>query len=94
VESLHTLDDADVIATLTSVRGIGEWTAQMFLMFRLGRPDVLPVLDLGVRKAVQLLYGLRKLPSPERVGTIGARWAPYRTVASWYLWRRVDDPPQ
>ena len=94
VESLHTLDDAGVIETLTAVRGIGEWTAQMFLMFRLGRPDVLPILDLGVQKAVQLLYGLRKLPSPERVATIGARWAPHRTVASWYLWRRVDDPPQ
>jgi DNA-3-methyladenine glycosylase II len=55
---------------------------------------VLPVTDLGVQKAIQLLYGLRKLPGPDRVAKIGARWAPYRTVASWYLWRRVDDPPQ
>ena len=93
IESLHTLPDEEVIAALTSVRGIGVWTAQMFLMFRLGRPDVLPVLDLGVRKGVQLLYGLRTLPSPDRVERIGARWAPYRTIASWYLWRRVDVPP-
>jgi DNA-3-methyladenine glycosylase II len=94
VNSIHEMADAEVIKTLTAVRGIGEWTAQMVLMFRLGRPDVLPVLDLGVQKAVQLLYGLRTLPKPERVAKIGARWAPYRTVASWYLWRRVDNPPQ
>ncbi len=94
VERIHEMSDAEVIATLTSVRGIGEWTAQMVLMFRLGRPDVLPVLDLGVQKAVTMLYRLRALPTPERVAKIGARWAPYRTVASWYLWRRVDNPPQ
>lgn len=94
IEHLHELPDDEVITVLTAVRGIGEWTAQMVLMFRLGRPDVLPVLDLGVRKAVQQIYRLRTLPAPERVATIGARWAPYRTVASWYLWRRVDDPPQ
>ncbi|MHB1298381.1 MAG: DNA-3-methyladenine glycosylase family protein [Gemmatimonadaceae bacterium] len=92
-DQLHELDDAEVIEALTRIRGIGEWTAQMFLMFRLGRPDVLPVLDLGVQKAIQLIYRLRKIPSPERVATIGARWAPYRTIASWYLWRRVDNPP-
>jgi DNA-3-methyladenine glycosylase II len=94
IERLHLLGDAEVVEVLTAVRGIGEWTAQMVLMFRLGRPDVLPVLDLGVRKAVQQIYRLRALPSPDRVATIGARWAPYRTVAAWYLWRRVDDPPQ
>jgi DNA-3-methyladenine glycosylase II len=93
-DRLEAMDDEGVIATLTSIRGIGVWTAQMFLMFRLGRPDVLPVTDLGVQKAIQVLYRLRKLPSPDRVATIGKRWAPYRTVASWYLWRRVDDPPQ
>ena len=93
-DDLDAMDDASVITTLTSIRGIGVWTAQMFLMFRLGRPDVLPVTDLGVQKAIQLLYGLRKLPAPDRVAKIGQRWAPYRTVASWYLWRRVDDPPQ
>lgn len=94
VNAIHEMEDAEVIATLTKVRGIGEWTAQMVLMFRLGRPDVLPVLDLGVQKAIKLLYGLRSHPTPERVAKVGARWAPYRTVASWYLWRRVDDPPQ
>ena len=94
VERIHEMDDAEVIETLTSVRGIGQWTAQMVLMFRLGRPDVLPVLDLGVQKAIKLLYRLRAHPTPERVAKIGARWAPHRTVASWYLWRRVDNPPQ
>jgi DNA-3-methyladenine glycosylase II len=94
---MHALDDLDdhaVIEALTTVRGVGEWTAQMFLMFRLGRPDVLPTLDLGVQTAIKRLYRLRKHPTPQRVETIGAKWAPYRTVASWYLWRVVDDPPQ
>jgi DNA-3-methyladenine glycosylase II len=94
METLDALTDAEVITALTTVRGIGEWTAQMFLMFRLGRPDVLPTLDLGVQNAIKKLYGLRAHPKPERVAKIGARWAPYRTVASWYLWRAVDDPPQ
>lgn len=93
-DRLESAADHEVIAALTTVRGIGEWTAQMFLMFRLGRPDVLPVLDLGVQNAIKRLYRLRKHPTPERVAKIGARWAPYRTVASWYLWRAVDDPPQ
>lgn len=88
------MPDADVIATLTQVRGVGEWTAQMFLMFRLGRPDVLPTLDLGIQTAIKRLYGLRTHPSPARVAQLGAKWAPYRTVASWYLWRVVDNPPQ
>lgn len=94
---LHRLDemsDDDVIETLTQVRGVGEWTAQMFLMFRLGRPDVLPTLDLGIQTAIKRLYGLRTHPTPERVAKVGAKWAPYRTVASWYLWRVVDNPPQ
>ena len=94
MERLDWSEDQEVIRALTAVRGIGEWTAQMFLMFRLGRPDVLPVLDLGVQNAIKWLYGLRKHPTPDRVARIGARWAPYRTVASWYLWRAVDDPPQ
>jgi 3-methyladenine DNA glycosylase/8-oxoguanine DNA glycosylase len=64
----------------------------MFMMFRLGRPDVLPDLDLGIQKGIQRAYRLRKLPKPERVLKIGAKWAPYRTVASWYLWRYVDTP--
>lgn len=90
IDSLHEMDDADVIAHLTRVKGIGRWTAQMFLMFRLGRPDVLPELDLGVQKAVQRAYRLRKLPTPERLQKIGAKWAPWRSVASWYLWRSID----
>ena len=92
IETLHELSDDEIIAALTQVKGIGRWTAQMFLMFRLGRPDVLPDLDLGIQKAIQRAYKLRKLPSPERVKKIGAKWAPYRTVASWYLWRSIDTP--
>lgn len=94
VDRLEALDDRGVIDALTKVRGVGEWTAQMFLMFRLGRPDVLPVLDLGVQTAIKRLYNLRKHPTPDRVAKVGAKWAPYRTVASWYLWRVVDNPPQ
>jgi len=90
IETLHELTDDEVIAALTQVKGIGRWTAQMFMMFRLGRPDVLPDLDLGVQKGIQRAYRLRKLPTPDRVQKIGAKWAPYRTVASWYLWRLLD----
>jgi DNA-3-methyladenine glycosylase II len=90
IETLHELTDDEIIAALTQVKGIGRWTAQMFMMFRLGRPDVLPDLDLGIQKGIQRAYRLRKLPKPERVLKIGAKWAPYRTVASWYLWRYVD----
>jgi DNA-3-methyladenine glycosylase II len=90
IESLHELSDEEIIAALTAVKGIGRWTAQMFLMFRLGRPDVLPELDLGIQKAIRRAYRLRKHPTPERVRKIGAKWAPYRTVASWYLWRLLD----
>lgn len=90
IETLHELTDEEIITALTQVKGIGRWTAQMFLMFRLGRPDVLPDLDLGIQKGIQRAYRLRKLPTPERVKKIGAKWAPYRTVASWYLWRLVD----
>jgi DNA-3-methyladenine glycosylase II len=73
------------------VKGVGRWTAQMFLMFRLGRPDVLPDLDLGVQKAIQLAYGLPAMPKPADVLRIGAPWAPHRTVAAWYLWRFLDN---
>lgn len=92
IETLHELTDDEIVAALTQVKGIGRWTAQMFMMFRLGRPDVLPDLDLGIQKGIQRAYHLRKLPSPDRVKKIGAKWAPYRTVASWYLWRYVDTP--
>jgi 3-methyladenine DNA glycosylase/8-oxoguanine DNA glycosylase len=90
IESVHTLSDDEVIAALTSVKGVGKWTAQMFLMFRLGRLDVLPDGDLGIQKAIKLAYRMRAMPSPERVRRVGARWAPYRSVASWYLWRSLD----
>jgi DNA-3-methyladenine glycosylase II len=90
IETLHELTDEEIITALTQVKGIGRWTAQMFLMFRLGRLDVLPDLDLGIQKGIQRAYHLRKLPTPDRVKKIGAKWAPYRTVASWYLWRFID----
>jgi len=90
LDSIHELDDDAVIDALTRIKGVGRWTAQMFLMFRLGRPDVLPELDLGVRKAIQREYRTRGLPSTERVLKIGKRWAPYRTIASWYLWASMD----
>lgn len=90
IETLHKLSDDEIIAALTTVKGIGRWTAQMFLMFRLGRPDVLPDLDLGIQNAIKRAYGLRKHPTPERVLKIGKKWAPYRTVAAWYLWRLLD----
>jgi DNA-3-methyladenine glycosylase II len=93
LETLNLLSDDEVIEALTSVKGIGRWTAEMFLMFRLHRPDVLPVGDLGIVKAVQRAYKLRSLPSPERLTKIGETWRPYRSVACWYLWASLDTPP-
>ena len=90
VERLHELDDAQVMEALVQVKGIGRWSAHMFLMFRLGRPNIIPELDLGIRKAVQRAYGLRKMPTPTRVLEIGSKWAPYGTIASWYLWRSLE----
>jgi DNA-3-methyladenine glycosylase II len=90
---LQALSDEDVIVALTQVKGIGRWTAEMFLMFRLHRPDVLPVGDLGIVKAVQRAYGLRKVPSPERLRRLGEPWRPYRSVACWYLWASLDNAP-
>ena len=90
IEQLHELSDEEIIAALTQVKGIGVWTAQMFLIFRLGRPNVLPTADLGIQKGVQRAYGLRKLPKPEKVQKIGKKWAPYQTVGSWYMWRILD----
>lgn len=92
IDKLHELDDDAVMETLVQVRGIGRWTAQMVLMFRLGRPDVLPELDLGIQKGVQKMLRMRKLPTPEKLQKIGAKWAPHRTVASWYVWRSLDAP--
>ena len=89
-EILHTLADDDIIERLTQVRGIGRWTVEMLLMFRMGRPDVLPVDDFGVRNGFRLAYGLRGMPTTRALAEYGARWAPYRSVAAWYLWRAVD----
>jgi DNA-3-methyladenine glycosylase II len=91
---IHDMSDDEVMETLVSVRGIGRWTAQMVLMFRLGRPDILPELDLGVQKAVQRLHRMRKLPTPEKLQKIGRKWAPYRTFAAWYLWRSLELPAE
>ena len=90
---LDAMDDEAVIASLTRVKGIGRWTAEMFLIFRLLRPDVLPVGDLGIVTAVQRAYRLRKPPLPDRLRKIGEPWRPYRSIASWYLWRSLDNEP-
>jgi DNA-3-methyladenine glycosylase II len=91
-ESLDVMPDDEVIASLVRVKGIGRWSAQMFLMFRLGRPNILPDLDLGVQKGIQHAYRLPKLPTPKDVLRIGERWAPYASVASWYMWRLLELP--
>jgi DNA-3-methyladenine glycosylase II len=90
LDSLQHLTDEEVIVALTRVKGIGRWTAEMFLMFRLHRPDVLPVGDLGIVKAVTQAYRLRSRPTPARLTKIGEMWRPYRSVACWYLWASLD----
>jgi DNA-3-methyladenine glycosylase II len=89
LDELETLPDEQVIERLVAVKGFGRWTAEMFLMFRLHRPDVLPAGDLGIVVAIQRLYKLRKRPDPKRVLKIGEVWRPYRSVASWYLWQTL-----
>ena len=87
---LHALDgcpDDEVIAIITSVKGLGRWSAEMFLMFRLNRPDIFPVGDLGIVKGMQKLYGMRRPPSPRTMMRRAEFWRPYRSVAAWYLWR-------
>ncbi len=91
LDSLESMTDDEVIASLTQVKGIGRWSAEMFLMFRLHRPDVLPVDDLGIVNAVKNVYRLRKRPTADRIRKIGEAWRPYRSVASWYLWRSLDN---
>lgn len=88
--TLNTLGDEAIIERLTQVRGVGRWTVEMLLMFQLGRPDVLPVDDFGVRAGFQYAYGLRKMPVPKAVAAYGERWAPNRSAAAWYLWRAVE----
>jgi len=92
LDALRDLADEAVVEALTEVKGVGVWTAQMFLMFRLGRPDVLPVLDFGIRNAIRQAYGMRRMPKPVHMERIAAPWRPYRTVACWYLWRSLDPP--
>jgi|SRR5580765_173679 DNA-3-methyladenine glycosylase II len=93
LEELEALEDELVIERLTSVKGFGRWTAEMFLMFRLHRPDVLPVGDLGIVNAIQRLYGLRKRPDAKKITALGEAWRPYRSVACWYLWQTLRNEP-
>lgn len=90
LDAIETMDDEAVIEALVPVRGVGRWTAQMFLMFRLWRPDVLPVLDLGVRKGAQKIYNMRALPDAERLEKVARNWRPWASIASWYCWRILD----
>ena len=90
IRSLSKMDDEQVVEHLTQVKGIGRWTAEMFLIFSLGRLDVLPVLDLGLRKGVQRIFSLHELPKPKQVEEFGERWRPYRSIATWYLWKSLQ----
>jgi 3-methyladenine DNA glycosylase/8-oxoguanine DNA glycosylase len=93
MRALRNLPDDAVVEHLTRVRGIGRWTAEMFLIFSLGRPDVFPAFDFGVAKGFQRAFGLSDLPKPAFMERRAERWRPYRSVASWYLWRLVDAKP-
>ena len=93
LERLAKLPDEDVVAELIEVKGIGSWTAEMFLIFHLGRPDVVSVGDLGIRRAVQLAYGMKELPGPEELEKLAEEWRPHRTLACLYLWRSLDATP-
>lgn len=84
------LSDEELVERLVSVRGIGSWTVEMFLIFRLGRPDVLPIHDLGVKKGWSVAYGKKHMPTPKELLKFGERWRPYRTLASWYMWRAFE----
>jgi DNA-3-methyladenine glycosylase II len=90
LEAAGLLSDEELVERLISVRGIGAWTVEMFLIFRLGRPDVLPIHDYGVQKGFALTYRKREIPKPRELAAFGERWRPYRTVASWYMWRAVE----
>ena len=90
LDALRPLPDDEVVRRLTAVRGVGPWTVEMLLIFNLGRPDVLPVTDLGVRNGFRLLHGHDDMPAPTALLAHGERWRPWRSVASWYLWRAVD----
>jgi 3-methyladenine DNA glycosylase/8-oxoguanine DNA glycosylase len=89
-DEILTLGDEELITRLTEIKGIGRWTVEMLLIFKLGRMDVLPIHDLGIQKGFMITYRKRRLPKPEAILKYGERWRPYRTIASWYLWRAVD----
>jgi DNA-3-methyladenine glycosylase II len=90
MRTLSKMSDEEVISYLTQVKGIGRWTAEMFLIFSLGRQDVLPVHDLGLRKGVQMAFSFSRLPEPSEVENLGKRWKPYRSIATWYLWKSLQ----
>ena len=90
IKKLPKLDDEEVISQLTQVKGIGRWTAEMFLIFSLGRLDVFPVGDLGLRKGVQMAFSLKEMPKPKETEKYGDRWKPYRSIATWYLWKSLQ----
>jgi 3-methyladenine DNA glycosylase/8-oxoguanine DNA glycosylase len=90
LEAAHKMSDEELVERLISVRGIGAWTVEMFLIFRLGRPDVLPIHDYGVQKGFAILYRKKAIPKPRELAAFGERWRPYRTVATWYMWRAVQ----
>lgn len=87
---LHEYDDAELIEAYSTIRGIGRWTVEMLLLFHLGRPDVMPIHDLGVRKGYAVTYGLEALPKPKALEAAGEAWRPYRSVACWYMWRALE----
>jgi DNA-3-methyladenine glycosylase II len=91
LEELPTMNDEEIINKLVNVKGIGRWTSEMFLIFSLGRQDVLPVTDLGVRKAIQKVYSLSELPKPNTMMEIAEPWRPYRSIATWYLWKSLSN---
>jgi 3-methyladenine DNA glycosylase/8-oxoguanine DNA glycosylase len=93
LDDLEGMDDQEVISTLTEVKGIGQWTAEMILIFTLRRADILPVDDVGILRGIQTAYSLRRRPTPERVLRMGEKWRPYRSVASWYIWASLDGVP-
>lgn len=90
LEDAQKMSDQELVDRLISVRGVGAWTVEMFLIFRLGRPDVLPIHDYGVQKGFALTYGKKEIPKPRELAQFGERWRPYRTVAAWYMWRAVQ----
>ena len=92
LDEVHAWEDDAIIAALTSIKGIGSWTAEMFLIFALGRPDVLSTGDLGIKVGLRSFHGLENLPSPRECRELTESWRPHRTVAMWYLWQQIDNP--